>query len=271
MRVIRRGPRSLYRCFESVKYLAARDRRAVVDFLTTREMDLPLSKRLTVLWRFESITQSVRGYHTLSEMLFIARAILRRHRPVVLEAGCGYGASTAKLSLATALAGSALIACDTFRGMPDNDEHHELMDGRATSFRPGAFRGTLTSVKRRVAQCGAPEICRFEKGRFENTLPRLDVSADVVILDVDLVASTRACLTALWPKLRPGAVVISLDGQLRATHELLGNRRFWQEEVHTSPPFIRGLGRDKLLVIEPSLNHASNTISSVTHLRLLYD
>lgn len=246
---MKRGPGSFYRKLKSLEYLATRDRRAAREFLCNRRLPIPASERLRLLTRYVAITNAVRGYHSLTEMLTVAGEILERERPVVVEAGCGYGASTAKLSLAAKLAGGSLIACDSFRGMPENEERHELMDGRETSFRKGAFRGRLSSVKRMVERWGAPECCRFRKGLLEDTLPALDVTPDVVVLDVDLVASTRTCLRELWPRLSAGGVVISLDGQLRATHALFGNATFWRRELSCGPPPVSGLHRDKLLVI----------------------
>jgi O-methyltransferase len=247
MRIARRGPGSLYRKWKSIELLATRDRRATLSFLRD-EKRIDFTTRLDLLRRFIVTTNAVRGYHTLAEMLTLARAILARPNPSVLEAGCGYGASTAKLSLATELAGGALIVCDSFRGIPENDERHQSMDGRRLEFRAGAFRGTLTSVRRVVDAWGAIDVCRFEKGPFDRTLPRLDEPLDVVVLDVDLSSSTRTCIRNLWPRLKAGGVLFSLDGQLRATHELLSDESFWRDEVGCAPPPIEGLGRDKLLV-----------------------
>jgi O-methyltransferase len=92
-------------------------------------------------------------------------------------------------------------------------------------------------------------VCRFEKGWFEDVLPRLDVALDVVVLDVDLAQSTRTCVKELWPRLRSDGVLFSLDGQLRATHELLADARFWREEVGSEPPLVEGLGESKLLTL----------------------
>lgn len=206
-------------------------------------------KRLWLLSRYVATTNAVRGYHSLTEMLSIATAILERREPVVLEAGCGYGASTAKLSLAVGLVKGTLIACDTFRGIPDNDERHFHLDGRPVVFRAGAFKGRLRSVERTVARWGDVGRCRFEKGLVQDSLPGLQTSLDVVVMDVDLVESTRTCLRELWPKLRPNGVVFSLDGQLRATHELLASARFWREEVGVESPHVEGLHHDKLLTI----------------------
>ena len=249
---VKRGPGSLYRSFKSLEYLATRDRRAALELVLARDLHgVSIGARLGLIQRFVRATNAVRGYHTLTEMLRIARAILARTggRPAVLEAGCGYGASTAKLSLAVRLAGGSLIACDSFQGIPENDERHELMDGRTTEFRAGAFRGRLASVRRTVEAFGAPDVCRFEKGWFEDVLPRIAGPLDVVVLDVDLVQSTRTCVKELWPRLRPDGVLFSLDGQLRATHELLADERFWRGEVGCEPPTVGGIGSSNLLTL----------------------
>ena len=72
---------------------------------------------------------------------------------------------------------------------------------------------------------GAIEVCRFEKGWFSEVLPRIEGPFDVVVLDVDLAQSTRTCVKELWPRVCPGGTLFSLDGQLRATHEVLGDPR----------------------------------------------
>lgn len=249
---MRRGPGSLYRRWMSIQFLATRDRGDVVAFLRDRAVGLGPLARLDLLRRYTAITNQVRGYHTLGEMLAVSRAVLARERPVVLEAGCGHGSSTAKLSLAVRAAGGQLFACDSFRGLPDNRELHEHMDGRPIRFRAGAFRASLPQVQRAVARLGAPEVVSFHKGWFADTLPALATPPlDVVLLDVDLLASTRVCLRALVPRLAPGGVLFTLDGQLRATHELLASEAFWRDEVGVAPPRIDGLGEAKLLVVRP--------------------
>jgi predicted O-methyltransferase YrrM len=244
---MRRGPGSLYRRWKSVQYLATRDRAAVIAWL--RAPELAPAPRVRLLRDFVRTTNAVRGYHTLGEMLAISREIVGRRAPVVLEAGCGYGSSTAKLSLAVRQAGGTLHACDSFRGMPENDEQHQHLDGRGTHFRTGAFRGSLSKVRRAVAAYGAIEVCQFHKGLVADTLPRVPGTFDVVVLDVDLEASTRTCVRELFPRLNPGGVMFSVDGQLRATHAVLADERFWRDDVGVEPPHIDGLHRDKLLVM----------------------
>lgn len=249
---MRRGPGSVYRRWLTLRYLATRDAGEVLRFLAAPGN---ARRRLHLLARFIAITNHVRGYHTLGEMLIFARAILaagRRRPPVVVECGVGYGASTAKLSVAVAAAGGHLHAFDSFRGMPPNTEVHQHLDGRLTSFRPRAFRGRLARVRRVLAQWGAPAVVTLHKGWFAETLPQqAPATVDVVILDVDLVASTRTCLTHLFPRLAPEGILFSQDGHLTGVVELLAQRDFWRREVGVEMPHIHGLGRRKLLTLHP--------------------
>jgi len=250
---LRRGPGSTYRALQSLRFAAGRDRAAIVAFLRARyPVALPLAARLRLVARFLHITNRVRTYHTQAELLTVADRVLRlAGRPglTVVEAGAGKGGGTAKLSLVARLAGARLLVCDSFQGMPPNDETHETIWGRRTEFRMGAFRGTLATVRRTVARYGAPETCTFVKGWFDDTLPPLPGPFDVVLLDVDLVASTRTCVRMLFPRIRAGGTLLSQDGHLRATVALLSDERFWRDEVGVAPPRIAGLGVAKLLEV----------------------
>jgi O-methyltransferase len=252
-RWFRRGTGTLYRKLQSLKFLLTRDRDAVLEFLRAEyPFDFPLARRIELLRSFYRITHAVRGYHTLDEILTATDCILKlAHRPglTIVEAGAGSGSSTAKLSLVARLAGGRLVVFDSFRGIPENTEQHRLIDGTPLAFRKGAFRGRLSAVKKRIEELGAIEVCEFHKGLFEETLPRFDRPIDVVVLDVDLISSTRACTRHLYPLLRTGGALLSQDGHLRATVDLYSDAQFWQREVGVEPPSIDGLGVDKLLVV----------------------
>ncbi len=252
-RLVRRGPGTTYRKLQTLAHLCRRDRRAVVRFLRA---PYPIGRgaRLRLLRSFTRTTNHVRGYHTLTEILTVADRVLRlAGRPglTVVEAGAAAGASTAKLSLITREAGGTLHVFDTFRGIPDNDERHQLLDGTPIRFVKGAFRGRLGAVRRRVERFGAIEVCRFHKGLFEDTLPSFRGRVDVALLDVDLVASTRTCVRELFPKLHADGSLLSQDGHLRATHALLEDEAFWRDEVRCDAPTIEALGDGKLLELRP--------------------
>jgi len=251
----RRGTDSLYRRLQSVRFLVTRDRRAVLAFLRARyPLPLPLGVRLRLVARFLHITNHVRAYHSQAQMLAVADEVFRlAGRPglTIVECGCGKGASTAKLSLVARLAGGRLITCDSFKGMPPNDEHHEELQGRPMVFRAGAFRGRLREVQRTVEAFGAPEVVEYRKGWFHETLPQLQESVDVALLDVDLLASTETCLVHLVPLLRRGGVIFTQDGHLRAIAARLADARFWRDQIGIEAPAIAGVGRKKFLAIRP--------------------
>jgi O-methyltransferase len=246
---MRRGPGSLYRRLQTLRFLATRDRAAAIRFLGRRG---ERRRRLALLRRFMAITNAVRGYHTLSEMLTLADAVLERgrhHPPLVVECGVGLGSSTAKLAVAAASVGGRVVAFDSFRGIPANREVHRSLDGRRMVYREGAFRGREAAVRRVLEAWGEP-VVELRRGWFAATLYDLDLDhIDVAVLDVDLVASTRICVATLYPRLARNGVLFTQDGHLEATVELLGDPGFWRTEVGVEPPVIKGLGRDKLLAI----------------------
>ena len=250
-----RGPGSFYRKLKSLQLAATRDRAAILAFLAARyPMELGLADRLRFLRRLVETTNAVRCYHSQAEILAVIDAVFRlggRAGLTLVEAGSGKGASTAKLSLAAARAGGRLLVFDSFRGLPPNDESHTRLDGSAVSFRAGAFAGRLPSVQRTVARFGALEVCQFYKGWFAETMSGFRQPIDVALLDVDLLASTRTCLQRLFPLVRPGGVVFTQDGHLRAIVELLASERFWRDVVGVEPPVIEGLGQRKMLAIRP--------------------
>lgn len=248
-----RGPGSLYRKLKSLQLLATRDRRAALSFLAARyPQPLPVLERVRLLGRMVETTNAVRCYHTQAELLAVVDAVFERAgRPglTVVEAGAGKGASTAKLSLAASRAGGRLIVFDSFRGLPKNEEKHTRLDGSPVVFFGGAFPGRLPAVQRVVERFGSPKVCEYRKGWFEETMPGFSEPFDVALLDVDLLASTRTCLKHLFPRLRPGGVLFTQDGHLRAIVELLQSERFWREEVGVPPPRIDGLGERKMLAL----------------------
>ncbi|MCB9654145.1 MAG: class I SAM-dependent methyltransferase [Deltaproteobacteria bacterium] len=238
-RQFRRGPGTTYRKLQSLKFLLTRDHGAVRHFLRAPfARPMSLAARLSMLAQYMRITHAVRGYHTLTEILTVTEAILKRSNPIVIEAGAGSGSSTAKLSLATRAAGGRLLVFDSFQGIPENDDVHHLLDGRPLTFRRGAFRGRLTAVKKRVATYGAPEVCTFHKGWFEDTLASLDVNPDVVLLDVDLLSSTKTCLSAITPRLKDDGVLFSQDGHIREIVELFLDEAYWRNEVGLEQPNV---------------------------------
>jgi len=235
---VRRGPGTPIRRLRTLQFALTRDREAIVDFL--RRGPGPLSLRLRLLERIRHVSDHVRGYHGNDEILAVGAEILRRPGATVVECGAGPGGSTVKLSHFVAAVQGRLLVFDSFRGMPENQEVVQHLDGRPMRYRPGAFVGRIGAVRRALARHGVPEVCTLVKGDFADTLAE-PVVCDVAFLDVDLVASTRRCLAGL--RLRPGGVLFSQDGHIKQVVELLSTAGTWPGGM----PVIPGLGRAKLL------------------------
>ncbi|MDR0966312.1 MAG: TylF/MycF family methyltransferase [Myxococcales bacterium] len=253
-----RGPGSLYRRLKSLGLLATRDRAAALAFLFADYPDpFPLAERIELIARFVAATNAIRCYHTQAELFVVADALLRMgRRPglTVVEAGVAKAASSAKLSLVVSRLGGTLHLFDSFRGIPHNGEKLTRLDGSPVEFFKGAFTGRVPTVTQNLQRFGCPRCCVLHKGLFEETLPAFEPGAgrfiDLALLDVDLLSSTRTCLTHLFPKLRLGGAIFTQDGHIREVVELLGSARFWIDEVGVvSPPRIEGLGKRKLLKI----------------------
>lgn len=230
--------------------------------------ELPLARfvwsgptSLRARWRlaraFRAIHREILASHTHEELIEIVNAILSLPPQVegaLLEAGCFKGASAAKLSLVARVTGRPLILCDSFEGIPENDESHgQTLDGVQADFRAGQYRGELDEVRAAIGRHGDPETCRFVKGWFEDTLPTLTEPIAVAFMDVDLAASTRTCIRELYPRLSPGGILFSHDGHLPRCIEAMSDSDLWAGTGEPLP-IIEGLGTRKLVrMTKPSV------------------
>lgn len=250
------APDSLILLFQMARYpegLFRRpaDLRAAARFLLGPPRGVPLAQKLSVMRSLCRTTMSVECAHTEEEMLSFITTILTTPPEVagcVVEAGCCKGGGTAKFSLAARLAGRRLVVFDSFEGLPDNEEAHgTTILGETPDFTKGRYMGTLEEVRRNVREHGAPEVCEFVKGWFDETMPEFNEPIAAVYLDVDLVMSTRTCLKYLYPLVSPGGYVYSQDGHLPLIIELLRDDHFWETEVKHPRPHFEGLGSRKLV------------------------
>ena len=94
------------------------------SFLFDRTLDLSFRDRLRIVKRLYAASFTIDSPHRQEEMLRFIRAILRLPRSgggVIVEAEAYKGSSTAKFSLAAALAGRELVGSSIlFQGMPAN-------------------------------------------------------------------------------------------------------------------------------------------------------
>ncbi|TVQ86498.1 MAG: hypothetical protein EA397_20075 [Deltaproteobacteria bacterium] len=217
--------------------------------------------REDLLRRFDQIHRDVDCPHNPSHVLSFVIEMFRfqyEHpgsHGVFVEAGCYKGGSSAKFSLATKMLGRELYLCDSFEGLPNNQEEHERsIFGYSIKdwFRAGKFAGSLEEVKRSLSEYGAPDVCTFVPGWFEESLPSFNERIAGAYLDVDLASSTRTCLKYLYPLVEPGGFLISQDGDFPLVIEVFEDEKLWRDEIGVAPPQVMGLHKAKMLkIIKP--------------------
>lgn len=212
-------------------------------------------QRRQLLAQLRSISKNVACPHNESHLLSFVVPLLEMSddvEGVIVEAGCFKGGSTAKLSLVASLLGRRLVVFDSFQGLPANDEAHEssvLGYSIEGWFAEGEFCGTLDEVRNNVEAYGDSSVVDFVPGWFDDTMPSFDQPICGAYVDVDLADSTRSCLKYLYPRLSPGGVLVSQDGDFPLVIEVYENDEFWEREIGSSRPPIHGLGTKKILTI----------------------
>ncbi|HEX4965472.1 MAG TPA: TylF/MycF/NovP-related O-methyltransferase [Thermoanaerobaculia bacterium] len=237
-------PRWLYNALRVI--LTPWDALAALRFLADSRLPLSPAERWRLVRRFYRTANHVDCPHDESQIFTVVTAILILPKSVpgvIVEAGCYKGGSTAKLSLAARAAGRELVVFDSFAGLPEvADTQDRSIFGRRVKFAGGDWCGTLAEVQGNVARFGAPEVCRYVAGWFEDTMPHFREPVAAVFVDVDLAASTRTCLKHLYPLLSPGGSLFSHDGHLLPVVEVYADAKLWEQEVGCPQPEIHGLG-----------------------------
>ena len=109
------------------------------------------------------------------------------------------------------------------------------MTGERIGFVRGLYAGAEEEVRANVARFGEIGVCEFIKGWFSDALPRLAEPVAVAFIDVDLAESTRTCLRYIYPRLVPGGVFLSHDGNLPLCIEVFRDERLWND-IGGPPP-----------------------------------
>jgi O-methyltransferase len=233
-----------------------RDIPAYLAFLGNPRIGISPGRRWIMIRRLFKISVAVESPHSQREILEFVQTILELPKDVegvLVEAGCFKGSSTAKFSLAAALADRELVVFDSFQGIPENDEpHSDNIFGGDAVFKKGDYAGSLEEVKATVARYGRIDCCRFIKGWFDETMQHFSEPVAAAYVDVDLVSSTRTCLQHLYPLLPPGGALYSQDGHLPLVIDLFQDEEFWRQQIGCEKPRMHGLGLSKLVRITKS-------------------
>ncbi len=212
--------------------------------------------RLGLVYQCYRISYSIDCPHMENEIVRVMGAIFAADSKtpgVVVEAGSYKGGSGAKLSRAAALANRKLYLFDSFEGIPEHRETHgKNIYGGDAYFPPGSYRGSLEEVQKTIRTFGDLSPCVFVKGWFDDTMPKFTEPIIAAYIDVDLLSSTRTCITYLYPLLVAGGKLFSQDGHLPWAITLLNDDSFWKT-LHTKKPRMTGLGMKKLVEITKGL------------------
>ncbi|PKN94483.1 MAG: methyltransferase [Chloroflexi bacterium HGW-Chloroflexi-6] len=216
---------------------------------------LPASKIDFFLTKFKEISNNVECPHNPSHILTFVSQIFTLPKNIegcIVEAGCFKGGSTAKFSLIASYLDRELIIFDSFEGLPENqEEHKKTIHGLSVEgwFQGKEFSGSLEEVKHNVKKYGDISCCTFIKGWFDHTMSNFNNKICAAYLDVDLASSTKTCIQYLYPKIVPGGVLVSQDGDFPLVIDVFDDENFWIESVGYKKPKILGLHKEKMLVV----------------------
>ncbi len=163
----------------------------------------------------------------------------------VIECGCYKGGSTANLSRVCDRVGRKLYVCDSFEGLPEDDEseHRYAHFQIYGAYESGMYAGALEEVQGNVEKYGCIDACRFVKGWFSDTLPSVEGPFVLAFADVDLVSSLTDCMVNLWPKLVDNGYFFTDDSADLATVRLWFDDAWWAEHIgEGTPPGYVGSG-----------------------------
>lgn len=216
---------------------------------TGREYKVGFFRKVWLVYRMARNRAKVTTSSHWLEHLIMATQILRVPPTVegcVVECGSFKGGSAANLSLICALCNRNLEIFDSFQGLPDPadaDKSHAVVDQREIhTYTKGAFQGTLSEVKASITKCGRIEICHFNVGYFDQTLPDFHGKCILAFLDVDLTESLKTCLIYLWPLLQDGCFLFTHEAHHMEIAGQFFDEPWWRLKMRTAAPGLIGAG-----------------------------
>lgn len=213
--------------------------------------DHPLSP--VAIWsiapRFMWNSHKVETASRYAEHLAIASHIIgvpAQTKGCVIECGCYKGGSTVNLSLASAMVGRELHVFDSFEGLPtpmngdaENILHHDHI---TNTYERGMYAGSLEEVRENVRRYGDLSVSRFHKGWFEDTLADFVEPCVTAFVDVDLRASLKTCVQAIWPLMADGGALFVHEARHHEIASLFFDDEWWKDKLDTRAPGLIGAG-----------------------------
>ncbi len=209
------------------------------------------SVRKDIIRKFEIIDSKIKSGTSRTDGLFLAEALLSLGIPGnIVECGCYYGASTAKLSIICKVTGRKLCVFDSFEGLPEGTDKNQVIDYHARfesgkiSWKTGDYAARLDQVKANIEDFGEIAVCSLYKGWFEDTLNATNLPQEIPLafVDVDMAASAQDCLVAIWPRLSNQGIYFSHDAAFIQVLQAMHLKELWNNTLKDFPPVMFGAG-----------------------------
>ncbi|HEX4603962.1 MAG TPA: TylF/MycF/NovP-related O-methyltransferase [Candidatus Angelobacter sp.] len=205
--------------------------------------------KLRLAFRMRSNRKRITTASHFLEHLLMATEILKIPPQVegcIVECGSFKGGSAANLSLVCRLCNRELELFDSFAGLPEPsnlDQRHVLVGEREVqTYIKGAFCGTLPEVKKNISAFGDVNLCNFNVGYFDQTMPDFQKKCILAFLDVDLVASLETCIKYLWPLLQDGCYLFTHEAPHKEISAFFFADTWWQSNLGCNAPGLIGAG-----------------------------
>lgn len=156
----------------------------------------------------------------------------------IVECGTWKGGSATNLSIICNIVGRRLKIYDSFEGLPDTKAEEPLADSNVM----GAYSGSLNEVMSNIKRYGNIECCEFEKGWFDDTLPKLNSSVLLAFIDVDIESSLHTCIKWVWPNLIEQGYLFTDEAVFTEYVSLFYSEKWWRKYLNRIPPGLIGAG-----------------------------
>ncbi len=216
---------------------------------TGKDYGISFFKKLILMFKMIRSHNKITTASKFLEHITMVTNILKTPKSIegcIVECGCYKGGSTSILSLAAGLCNRQLEIFDSFAGLPEPSEydkmHISVGDRKTHTYAKGDFYGSLEEVKSNISQYGNINVCNFNIGYFEDTLPKFDKKCVFVYVDVDLRDSLKPCLKYLWPLLQDKCNFFTHEAPHMEIAFLFFDKEWWQSNINANPPGLIGAG-----------------------------
>lgn len=163
--------------------------------------------------RFVNYESGLRDNHGLIDLMNELKSVLNVEGDII-ECGsdrCGTSVIMAKFLKSNGVT-KKIYALDLFgRGFEENELEEERRLGLTQATNKTFTYNSFEYVKNKIKRLGLEDIIIPIKGLFEDTLPSINSTFCLCLIDCDLRKSMFYCAETLWPKLSKSGVMLLDD------------------------------------------------------------